>query len=255
MALAISSSSVQVGADGHVLDFVDKSGRSRCEPLTACRDVRFEDVAPVRRFSWSKAQRHWPGWWWSATTGQHVGFESWLERDHVLLLDFQPDVVGFASQPFWFRWRDADRDRRHAPDFFARLADGTGVVVDVRADDRIEPSDAEAFDAMKDACTEMGWQFRRVGVPDPVFVTNVRWLSRYRHPRCGGRGAVIDRLLEVFTQPMPLFDGAAEVGDRLAVLPALYHLMWRQELVADLAAARLCPSTLVRRATAGGGDR
>jgi hypothetical protein len=28
--------------------------------------------------------------------------------------------------------------------------------------------------------------------------------------------------------------GAASVGDPLAVLPALFHLMWRHALVADL---------------------
>jgi hypothetical protein len=35
-----------------------------------------------------------------------VGFESWLERDHVLHLDFDPSVVGLASQPLWLYWTD-----------------------------------------------------------------------------------------------------------------------------------------------------
>jgi putative transposase len=34
------------------------------------------------------------------TTGDHVGYESWLERDRLILLDFAPDVVGIVSQPF-----------------------------------------------------------------------------------------------------------------------------------------------------------
>jgi hypothetical protein len=74
-------------------------------------------------------------------------------------------VVGYSSQPFWLRWHDGRR-RRHAPDFFVRLIDGTGVVVDVRADDRIEVRDAEAFAATERACTQVGWRFRRVGVLD-----------------------------------------------------------------------------------------
>ncbi|MFE2987482.1 acyl-CoA dehydrogenase family protein [Streptomyces sp. NPDC059262] len=41
---------------------------------------RFEEVDPVRTFRWSHGDRHFPGWYW-ATTGRHVGFESWLERD------------------------------------------------------------------------------------------------------------------------------------------------------------------------------
>ncbi len=91
--------------------------------------------------------------WWSATAGVHVGYESWLERDHVMLLDFDSRVTAIAAQPFWLRWRDdAGRSRRHAPDLFARLADGSGVVIDVRPDERIEQKDAEAFDATGKAC-------------------------------------------------------------------------------------------------------
>jgi len=47
-----------------------------------------------------------------------------------MLLDFDPDVVAFSSQPFWLLWHDGKRPRRHSPGFFARLADGTGLVVD-----------------------------------------------------------------------------------------------------------------------------
>jgi hypothetical protein len=166
-----------------------------------------------------------------------------LERDHAMLLDFDPEVVGYSSQPFWLRWHDGRR-RRHAPDFFVRLIDGTGVVVDVRADDRIEVRDAEAFAATERACTQVGWRFRRVGVPDPVFAANVRWLAGYRHPRCY-RQAVAAQLLEVFSQPRGLFDGADAVGPRLGVLPVLYHLMWLRMLVTDLHSGSLWPASVL----------
>jgi len=233
------------------LEFVEGRGVRRRGALSAWRGVLFEEAAPVRTFRWSKGQRNFPGWWWSVTTGGHVGFESWLERDHVMLLDFDPDVVGVASQPFWLSWREDGRERRHAPDFFARRLDGTGVVIDVRADDRVEPVDVEAFEATARACAQAGWLFRRVGTPDAVLAANVRWLSRYRHPRCGRRREVADRLLEVFAEPRPLFEGAAEVGDRLAVLPVLYHLLWRQVLAADLAAGPMGPWCVVGPGGAG----
>ena len=35
-----------------------------------------------------------------------MGFESWLERDHLMLMDFDPAVRAVSSQPFWLRWRD-----------------------------------------------------------------------------------------------------------------------------------------------------
>ena len=130
---------------------------------------------PAREFRWARGQKHLPGLWWSVTTWSHVGYESWLERDHVMMRDFDPRVTAIAAQPFWLRWRDgAGRSRRHAPDLFARLADGSGLVIDVRPDDRIEEKDAEAFAAAKDACDLAGWDFRRSGVPDRYLLRTSR---------------------------------------------------------------------------------
>jgi hypothetical protein len=233
------------GDCGVVLEFAG-AGEGRCRlALEACSGVRFEDAVPVRPFCWPRGQQHFPGWWWLATTGRHVGYESWLERAHLMLLDFDPAVTGVGSQPFWLHWKGSCGNRRHAPDFFARLADGTGVVIDVRADDRIEPEDAEAFEVTAGACAAVGWQFRRVGVVDPVLAANVRWLSRYRHPRCAGRPEIADALRLAFAAPALLSAGVAGVGDNLAVLPVLFHLMWRQVLAADLGSGPLNSSSLV----------
>jgi hypothetical protein len=245
----------EAGVTRFELGFVDGGGVEQRAALAASAHVRFEDTPPVRRFRWSRRSGHFPGWWWSASTDGHVGYESWLERDHVMLMDFDPEITAFASQPFWLYWDGCRGERRHAPDFFARRADGTGVVVDVRADDRVEPGDAEAFEAAATACAQVGWEFRRVGVVDPVLAANVRWLSRYRHPRYAGSSRVEAVLLGAFTEPAPLWAGAAGVGDTLAVLPVLFHLMWRGELAADLVGARLGPSVLVRRGTGGAGGR
>jgi hypothetical protein len=212
--------------------------------------VRFEDAVPARSFRWPRGQGHFPGWWWLATTGRHVGYESWLERDRLMLLDFDPAVTAVASQPFWLHWHDGRRGRRHAPDFFARLADGTGVVMDVRADDRMEPRDAEAFEVTARACEAAGWEFRRVGTVGPVLEANVRWLSRYRPARCAGRPRTASALRRAFASPAPLLDGAAEAGDSLGVLPVLFHLLWLRELTADLGSGPLGPLTAVRVAAA-----
>jgi hypothetical protein len=227
------------------LEFADGTGARRVR-LAECGEARFEDSVPARPFRWSRGQGHFPGWWWLATTGRHVGYESWLERDHLMLLDLDPAVTAVASQPFWLHWHDGRRSRRHAPDFFARLADGTAVVIDVRADDRIGPRDAEAFEVTARACESAGWEFRRVGTVDPVLAVNVRWLSRYRHPRCAGRPGTAGALRRAFASPAPLLAGAAQAGDSLAVLPVLFHLLWRRELTADLGSGPLGPLTSVQ---------
>jgi hypothetical protein len=80
----------------------------------------------------------------------------------------------FASQPFWLIWPGQQGERKHAPDFFARLADGTGVVIDVRPDDLVDPEAAEVFDVTASACSQAGWEFRRTGGPAAVLAANVR---------------------------------------------------------------------------------
>jgi len=55
-------------------------------------------------------------------------------------------VVAFSSQPLWLSWTGDGRTRRHAPDYFARLADGAAVVIDARADDQIPAQDAQVFE-------------------------------------------------------------------------------------------------------------
>jgi hypothetical protein len=115
--------------------------------LAALARARLEDGRPVRSFPSYRGQRNYPGWYWSATMGRRVGFESWVERDHLVALDFDPAVTAVASQPFWLLWRAGGRGRRHAPDFFARVAGGGALVVDSRPLDRIGERDREAFEA------------------------------------------------------------------------------------------------------------
>ena len=62
---------------------------------------------------------------------------------------------------------------------------------------------------------------------------NVRWLAGYRHPR-HDQPDVAGLLRAAFAEPVALMAGAQAVGDPIAVLPVLFHLLWRHELVTDL---------------------
>lgn len=234
------------------VEFTDSAGERCCGPLGELWSARFERAGPVRSFPSFRGQASFPGLYYAATMDAHIGFESWLERDVAMMLDFDPEVVAFSSQPFWLAWAKDGERRRHAPDYFARLADGTGVVIDVRPDDRIGPRDAEAFAATGRACREVGWVFRRTAGPGVVLAANVRWLAGYRHRRCH-HGDVAGVLMQVFAEPNPLLAGAREAGDPLAVLPALYHLLWKQVLVTDMAAGLLGPASVVSVTREGAG--
>lgn len=213
-------------------------------PLAEAWTVPFEYGRPVRRFTPRKGQRHLSGLWWSATTGSHVGFESWLERDHLMALDFESAVVGIASQPFWLHWGDEMAGRvSHAPDFFARRADGSAVVIDCRPVERRKPRDVAKFEATAAACALVGWECRLVGAADAIVTANLRWLAGYRRPRHHVPDTA-QVLRQVFATPMPLLAGAQAAGEAMAVLPVLFHLLWRRELTVD-ASAPLHQDTLV----------
>lgn len=236
-------------------EFIDAVGAVRREPLSRCWNVGFERVAPVRGFASFRGQWNRPGWWWFSRTGELVGHESWLERDRLMALDADPGVVAVAAQPMWLHWAtESGRWVRHAPDYFARRADGTGVVIDVRPDQRIGDRDAAVFAATARFCGQVGWEYQRVGELDPVRAANLRWLAGYRHPRYA-QPVLVERLRAVFAEPAALLAGAAAAGDLVAVLPVLFGMLWRGELAADLDTCRLAPATLVRarEAAASGG--
>jgi hypothetical protein len=220
-------------AGGFQAAYVTADGLERRVGLGELAGVRLEDGRPVRSFPSYRGQRNYPGWYWSATMGRRVGFESWVERDHLVALDFDPAVTAVVSQPFWLLWPDGAKTRRHAPDFFVRVAGGGALVVDSRPLDRIGERDREAFAAAEDACARLGWRYAVWGSVDPVLAANRRWLAGYRHPRCHDE-AVAGRLREVFAWPGALIEGAEQAGDPLATLPVLFHLMWRHQLIADL---------------------
>lgn len=215
-------------------DWVSPDGVSQRLPLDGVATIPFEHGLPVRRFIAHKGQRHLSGRWWCATTNGHVGFESWLERDHVMMLDFDSAVVAIAAQPFWLSWSDASGSTvRHAPDYFARRADGSAVVVDCRPIERRRDRDRAKFEATRRICARLGWEYRLVSSVEPILVGNMRWLAGYRHPRYD-HPVVAGLLVEIFATPLGLMDGAARVGDPIAVLPVLFNLLWSQTLAADL---------------------
>ncbi len=95
----------------------------------------------------------------------------------------------------------------------------------------------------------VGWNYRLVGVPDPIVTANLRWLAGYRHPR-HDLPDVREVLRRVFVTPTPLMAGTAAAGDPIAVLPVLFHLLWRGVLAVDVSVP-LHQDTVARCGAAG----
>jgi hypothetical protein len=224
----------------------DERGREVSLPAGQAAGVRLTGGDPAWVPLRHPSERSIVTYWWSATTGRHVGCRS-LERLSVaMLLDFHPNVTEFAAWTARLEWRERGRVRRFVPDFFVRTAAGETVVV------ACPPAKGPSIrwqrqqEVLKEACSEAGWQLGSPRLPRPVAMANLRWVSRYRHPRYAD-AAMKRALLDAFKVPVGLLEGLENAGlPALQALPRLYHLMWRRELRMDWSIS-LGPATVVRR--------
>lgn len=83
----------------------------------------------MREFRSYRGRRHYSGWYWSATTGGHVVYESRLELARILLADQDSGVVAIAAQPFRIEGIDGAGTRAHVPDLLLGHVDGGVTVV------------------------------------------------------------------------------------------------------------------------------
>lgn len=129
--------------------------------LGAVDGLRLVYGLPVRAIPSHSGQRHYPGLFWSATTGAHVWYESLLELDRLWLADFDPEVERMASQPVWLVGLDGSTQQRHVPDLLLRSREGRYTLVDVKpAEFAARPTIAAVFDWTGRLCAAKGSVWR-----------------------------------------------------------------------------------------------
>jgi hypothetical protein len=204
------------------------------------RDVRARQVAaavPWRAARSGRGQSHYPGFYWSETTGSHVVYESRLELARLLLADFDPAVTSIAAQPFLLRAHAGGRVRRHVPDFFLVCADESALLVNVKPAARLaDPVVAGVLEWPGRLAREHGWDYEVWSGDDPVFLANVRFLAGYRRPWLLPAG-LADAVLAAF-RPGDTFAALAGRGGlgcaAGSVRAAVLRLLWERRLVTDL---------------------
>lgn len=157
-------------------------------------------------------------------------------RVQLMVLDRDADVTGLAGRPVRLLWRDPrGQVRSWVPQLFARRADGTALLADCPSHAGAGGERARgAAEAMAQACADVGWAYRRLAPLDDALAANLKWLAGYRHPRNAGRPHLTGAVLEAFTRPRPLLEGASAAGDPIAVLPCVFHALWHRHLTANL---------------------
>jgi len=192
---------------------------------------------PVREFRWHKGQQHYSGWYWAATMGRLLAYESRLELARIMLADFAAEVVGIATQPFRLVGEDGGRTRRHVPDILLVDADGGVTVVDVKAPDRLADPEVQAvFAWTRAAVAQRGWAFQAWAGAPKTLLDNVRFLAGYRR-RTVAEAGLLPAVLEVAGEQATLGGIERALADRhpaLLVRPAMLHLVWCGALQVEL---------------------
>jgi hypothetical protein len=205
--------------------------------LCSARVAELRGLLPWRTFRSHRGQRHYSGLYWSATTGEHVIYESRLELARLLFADMDPSVGHIVAQPFRMVTVIDGALRTHVPDFLLLGGDGGVCVVDVKPRRQLDkPEVAFTLGWARRLVTERGWGFEVWSEPDGVVLANMRWLAGYR------RGWLIDPQLLRET------DAAARDGTTIGqverelaarwpvplVRGAVGHLLWSGTISTDL---------------------
>lgn len=120
--------------------------------------------------------------------GRMAAHESSLERDWLMVLDFDWRVRRVSEQPFTFRYDAGERLSRYTPDVLAEFDDHLQkwtVVYEVKQIEELRASWADLRPRFKAAlryCRERGWKFKLITERDlyTPYVENIKFLRRYR---------------------------------------------------------------------------
>ncbi|WP_454129450.1 TnsA-like heteromeric transposase endonuclease subunit [Microbacterium aurum] len=207
-------------------------------PIEDARLRLFDNAVPWREFRWYKKQRHFSGWFWSATMCAQVGYESRLEYANLLLIDFDPRVEWILSQPFLLEGDDRGTSRRHIPDYLLGHADGTVCVVDVKPAQKLSvPKVRDSLGWSRRVIEKHGWEYRVLSEPDPVTLANLQFLAGYRRSFQFDPAEASAAAAEVGASQM--FGDAVRAvtpitGDAGFARSLVLHLLWSGRLRTDL---------------------
>ena len=195
---------------------------------------------PVRAIT--KSHRAVTGTLASAKGPAGAQYESALERDFFVQLDFDPVVVRFVPQPVLIPWVNGKgRKLQYPPDVLVHYSDGRApalfevkYVTEVRekADDL-----RRKFRAARAFAREQGWTFtlvteRTIRAPS---LKNIQFLRPYAARTCteAQTGPLLTALGDQVSTPQDLLSHFPE-SDRPQLIPVLWHLVATHRIEADL---------------------
>jgi len=180
-------------------------------------------------------------------TGGAASFESSLERDWLICLDFDPDVQMVVEQPFTLSYVADGVQRRYTPDVLAQFSEQDGlasvIVYEVKPIDELRAqwqTYKRRFRETVAFCRQRDWRFKIVTekhIRTP-YLQNAKFLRKYRNyaAQTMYRDQMLYslRLLGEATPQSLLALSYRDEEKRMAALTELWRMVAAGELRADL---------------------
>ncbi len=174
-----------------------------------------------------------------------LGFESLLEKEYMLLLEFDDTVAGFEEQPVTITIPGTKRT--YTPDLLIRFRDPDfrrSCLAEVKHTDDLTKNAAkyaEKFDAARYFAEERGWDFQVVTQEDIRIpkLQNLKFLRAYRSIDLAeqDKAAVINALDQLGNDTFfnTLLEALAPTTEeKLHWLPIIWHLIVTRAIQCDL---------------------
>ena len=87
---------------------------------------------PVRKGARGSSRRSIVYDFVSRKMNSRVPYESTVERDLIIQMELDPEIVGYWAQPETFKWTTEGRKRRYTPDFFVRYRGSASAYREVK---------------------------------------------------------------------------------------------------------------------------
>lgn len=175
--------------------------------------------------------------------GRLVQFESEQERKLLLLLERDPTVLDYCSQPEILAYVAADgRTRHYTPDFQVWRTDGRielhEVTLEARRQAQAGPPPREV--AAHLVCHQRGWRYlvhTDQTLPCGYTYANLDILSAFRSASYADPAIVSWWLQQVTARgpahPQALLSQSSGATDQGRFLSTLYHLLWHDQIQMD----------------------
>ncbi|ABB33261.1 TnsA endonuclease [Geobacter metallireducens RCH3] len=209
---------------------------------------------PVRKIP--KTYRSISGRFPSAINGRCIGYESKLERDYYLRLEFDQTIASYEEQPIRLSGSVDGKEVSYTPDCLVKFLDGKPPrIVEVKSQEELDKKaeDLERrFSLARNHVEGQGGEFVIINEKDIYddALANYRLIYRFVKPppNIETKRKLIIGILE-HAGPLPLRDLLKSLGeDRIAqahFTRAIWHMLYTREIEADLSKP-ISHSTILR---------